>query len=93
MYLPVMNSCEWLAMLSSTIQARYYRGFHEDEQSAMPEYREISMETMNQPSLAYPAVDIAYRKQRSKIYRTDKLSRYYHVSVLKFVKQLHMNDQ
>ena len=75
MYLPVMNSCEWMAMLSSMIQARYYHGFHEDEQSAMPEYREISMEAMNQPSLVDPAVDVAYRKQRSKIYRTDKLSR------------------
>ena len=77
MYLPVLNSCEWLAMLSSIIQSRYYRGFHEDEQSVMPEYQQISMETMNQPSLVDPTIDAAYRKQRSKIFRTDKLSMYH----------------
>lgn len=39
MYLPVWNSCEWLAILNGIMQKRYHKNYQEVEQALAPESR------------------------------------------------------
>lgn len=75
MYLPVLNSCEWLAILNGILQKRYNHDYEEAEEVSMPESRKVSIASMLGPSIADPMMDAVYRKQRSQLFHTDLSSK------------------
>lgn len=71
MYLPVWNSCEWLAILNGIMQKRYHKNYQEVEQALAPESTQVYLNEMNQPSSIHSAADEEYRRLRSRVFHTD----------------------
>ena len=71
MYLPVWNSCEWMAILNGILQRRYHPACKEAEDARAPELTNVTMDEMNQPSIADPKTEAKYRAFRSSVFHTD----------------------